>query len=125
MKVYLASSFLNKDNARTAMDMLRNAGHEITNDWTTHETTSDLSVLERESVEDLIGVQDADVLVFLWPGRMGSNAELGAALALGKPAILVGGINRFDSVYFNHPLVRYAGTMTDAIKALNEFRRKW
>lgn len=120
MKIYLASSFLNKDSARQAMNMLEDAGHIIVTDWTTHEPTNDVNVLANESVEDLEGVKDADVFILLWPGRMGSNAELGAALVLGKPCILVGGVNRFDSVYFNHPFVRLAGTMTDAIKLIKQ-----
>ncbi len=118
MKIYLASSFLNKENARTAMDMLENAGHTITSDWTQNVPVPIEVDLVRESVQDLQGVKDADVFVMLWPGRMGSNAELGAALALGKPVILIGGINKSSSVYFNHPLVRVVATITDAIDRL-------
>lgn len=120
MKVYLASSFLNKEAARSAMNMLEDNGFTITTDWTVHEGLPELEVLKQEASEDLRGVKDADVFIMLWPGRMGSNAELGAALAYGKPCILVGGVNRFDSVYFNHDLVRLAGTVTDAIKLLRQ-----
>jgi nucleoside 2-deoxyribosyltransferase len=120
MKIYLASSFLNKYNARQAMSMIENAGHTITHDWTTHPTTDSTRGLKKESVEDLKGVENCDIFILLWPGRMGSNAELGAALAYGKPCILVGGINPLDSVYFNHPRCRRVGTITDAINILEE-----
>ncbi len=111
---------LNKENARTAMNMLENAGHTITSDWTRHKTTTDLKVLRHESVIDLQGVKDADVFILLWPGRLGSAGELGAALALGKRAILVGGIDLSSNVYFNHPLTSHVATVTEAIKLLKE-----
>lgn len=118
MKLYVASSFLNKENARTAMDMLENAGHTITSDWTKNVLEPTVRDLAKESVKDLQGVKDADVFILLWPGRLGSAGELGAALALGKTAILVGGIDRNTNVYFNHPLASIVGTITDAIKHL-------
>lgn len=118
MKIYLASSFLNKYNAREAMNFLEDHNHRITYDWTAHEETTSTAVLQRESVEDLQGVKDADAFILLLPGRRGSASELGAALALGKPCIIVGGVNLFDSVYYNHPLVRVAGTLTDALRIL-------
>jgi hypothetical protein len=37
---------------------------------------------------EIAGVRDADVLVVLLPGGYGTHAEIGAALALGKPIII-------------------------------------
>jgi nucleoside 2-deoxyribosyltransferase len=94
------------------------AGHTLTYDWTSHPDTTDTEVFRLESVEDLQGVKDAHILIYLHPGRFGSAAELGAALALDKPVIIVGEVSKLDSVYFSHPHVRFVATISDAIKEM-------
>jgi hypothetical protein len=120
MKIYVASSFLNKDNARLAMDMLENAGHTITNDWTKHHDAEDLSLQDRarDALEDLSGVRDAQAVVFLWPWRFGGSSELGIALALNKYIIVVGGVQWETNIFLYHPDIHYAAMMTDAIQLL-------
>lgn len=41
MKIYVASSFLNKDEVRQSYDLLKAAGHSITWDWTHHFATGE------------------------------------------------------------------------------------
>lgn len=117
MKVYLASSFLNKYNARQAMTLLELKGHTITYDWTVNQTIEDpRSPLWAEHAEkDMQGVKDCEVFILLWPGRYSSNSEFGMALALGKPTILVGGVDKDINLFYHHRSVRFAPTISDAI----------
>jgi len=84
MKIYVASSFLNKDAAREMQDLLKRYGHEITYDWTQHPSSTDWGIFREECKKDLQGIVDADALVVVLPGRLGTASELGIALALDK-----------------------------------------
>ncbi len=124
MKIYLASSFLNKKVAKDAMTMLEKAGHEITMDWTAHQHTNELGTLETQSVEDMKGVRECTALIYLHPGRNGSNAELGAAIAFEKYIIMVGGVPRHESVYYNYPGIIHVADMDAALEAVEDLARK-
>lgn len=118
LKIFLASSWLNKNTAKHTMERLIAAGHSITYDWTVHPATEDTYVLARQSVADLSGVNDADVFILLWPGRLGSSAELGAALAFGKQVIIVGNVPVLDFIYANYPGVIIVDTVQKAIEVV-------
>lgn len=123
MKIYIASSFLNKENVRRVMDMFEKAGHTITYDWTIHEHTDDETVLRRESIKDAQGVHDSEVFVLLLPFRYGSASEFGAAIILGKLGIVIGiGEEREELkehlLFAHHPNVIFVATPTDALDRL-------
>ena len=105
MKIYVASSFLNKSAARRAMRLLQKDGHTITSRWTAHRPSTKTRVLHDEAIKDLQDVRAAQAMVVIWPGRLGTSAEIGAALISGKPVHMVGAVPTDQSVYFNHPLV--------------------
>ena len=109
MRFYVASSFLNKVKAKALMVWLELFGHVVTFDWTKHETAEDIETLMNEAEDDLIGVQSCERMVVLWPGRLGTASEIGAALALGKKVMIIGMPHeaRLTNVYFNHPLVQH------------------
>lgn len=123
MKIYLISSFLNKKVAAMAMDQIKEAGHVITVDWTKHEFTNELGVLGKESVEDYEGIIAADVVVFLWPGRLSSMSELGIAVATSKRVIMVGNPPMHENLYFNYPTIIHVADMDEAIKELEDIQR--
>lgn len=97
MKVYVAGAWVEQwERARPMIARLREAGIEITHDWTVAEqrvgadgkalVDSDISPIERaeHARNDLLGVLLADVVLLLAPngdGACGSWVELGAALA--------------------------------------------
>ena len=63
------------------------------------------------AVAELKGVRDADVLVVLLPGGYGTHVEIGAALALGKPVILLAPDHKtletpYLCVFHYHPAVK-------------------
>lgn len=111
MKAYVASSLKNSDNAQSVMQRLRDKGVTITYDWTKHGLITDTSMLKEAGEGEKRGVEDADVLFFLHPGRTGAHVELGIALGRKIPVVMAGtpdseiktfyfvdGVTRFDCV---------------------------
>jgi hypothetical protein len=89
-KIYVAGKELGR--ARTVMSALRGAGHEITYDWATHYSDGD----SLKASEELQGVRDADVLVYLWESDQESaRYEAGMAMGLGKKIIVSGSAGSF------------------------------
>jgi hypothetical protein len=110
MKLYVATSFLNAPMAEKVMEQLRAAGCVITYDWTPYAKAECLTLvpgdLEAIALAEVNGVSAAEALVFLAPGRLGAHTELGVALGLGIPVVLVGTAEqRGECVFHHHPLV--------------------
>ena len=83
MKFYVASGVSNAEKVNLAAAALNAAGHERTYNWTGH---GDVSKAEPEfkrhvASSESRGVLDAELVVLLLPGRFGTHAELGMALA--------------------------------------------
>jgi hypothetical protein len=108
MKFYVAASLKDEAAARAVMDALRGRGHEITFDWVAEEERgAQWGEDKRREVAQLEidGVRAADAVVFIAPGGRGAHCELGAALALGAPVLLVG-VWEF-SLFYYHPNVTW------------------
>ena len=102
MNFYVATKWEDRGSAKVLMDALVKRGHHITYDWTVQEQE-----LPQQAIADLQGVFSADYLVVLAehhrPYR-GVYVELGAALACGRPVLLVGdGLD--ECLFIRHPLV--------------------
>jgi len=89
MKFYIASSLGNAEAVKKIANYLLSRGWELTYDWTGHGPVKNLEDLEMVSGEELRGVTGCDVFFLLLPGKRGSHAELGAALASRKPVIIL------------------------------------
>lgn len=101
-KVYVASSLMNKNNVRNLYDYIRCNDHSITYDWTTHGQVSGVDDLKDVGKKEFDGVVDCDILVMLMPARMGSHVELGIALALGKPVVIItNGLDYEDKSFYH------------------------
>lgn len=87
--VYVGTSLLNAKNAKDVIDRFTAAGINITYDWTKHGQVFDEKLLEEYGIAELNGVRDADLFFMLQPGRSGTHVELGIALGLNKPVIIV------------------------------------
>lgn len=116
MKIYVASSILNKKKVQKVQQKLTNLGHTITFDW-----TKDEAINKEASVvcafNDLGGVFTADCIVILAPGRIGTFTEFGYALGLGRPVILVG-FDANDCPFFLLPSVQRINRIKDLNCAL-------
>lgn len=116
MNVYVASSFLNKEGARKIQYLLKQNGHRITADWTIHDPTKSIDRLKIETLTDMRGIVLADVLVIVWPGRYTTSTELGIALGIGIPVLVLGPLDvltqaRVEThLFLNHPLVEFVET---------------
>ena len=126
MKVYVGAKFENKDEVKATYAKLRAAGHEITCDWTPHSAEGLANVplvdkLQREAIEDLKGVLDAQAMIFLHnPNCQGGFIELGAALGAGKLVLVVGGrpVGTRFPIFYLHPRVHLFDTVEAAINFL-------
>ena len=110
MKFFVSGKVGVEGDAKAAMKALREAGHEITFDWTEIEhlrpydenTTASREAAFKESR----GVQEADVLVVLAHNRgVGMYVELGIAIGCGVPVRVVTN-EESRTMFFHHPLVR-------------------
>jgi len=123
VKFYIATGFRNVDAHHRVRDVLVKDGHEITYDWTLAGETNDPLVYSNISECEIQGVKDADFLVVLLPGKFGTHAELGAALALDKPVILCGYME-YDCIFYHHPNVEKYGSFEEWYKG-SVFNSKW
>jgi threonine synthase len=110
-KVYVAGKELNR--ARKVIDLLRRQGHDITYDWATN-YTDDKSV--ERVMDELNGVRNADVLVYLWESDQESaRYETGMAMGLGKKIVISGGTNSF---FFKLPNIYSVASDDEIIQAI-------
>jgi nucleoside 2-deoxyribosyltransferase len=128
MKVYLAGRFDERERVRSMQAHLRERGHEIIVDWTTHDPVGrhgerpDLSRAYAE--EDLRGVVEADVFILLTSATVGTgtHTELGVAIrefqATGKPLVYVIGDHTSRSVMYFHPAVERRADLETVLREL-------
>ena len=83
MKFYVASGVPNAARVNEAAAVLAARGHERTYDWTRHgDVSAELPARKREVAQtEAQAVLDAELVVLLLPGRFGTHAELGIAIA--------------------------------------------
>ena len=83
MKFYVASGVSNAARVNEAARILTGRGYERTYDWTRHGDVSAESTERKREVAqtEAQAVADAQLVVLLLPGRFGTHAELGIAIA--------------------------------------------
>lgn len=86
--IYIAASLESADVVRVLGQSLRQFGWTITHDWTTHGELTKGSEIARAAEQYIEAINDADVILVLLPGGRGTHAELGIALAFGRPVVL-------------------------------------
>jgi nucleoside 2-deoxyribosyltransferase len=119
MRIFIAADWKHRREAHTAMVALANWGHEVTCDWTA-ETAKTPDALARIADRDVHGVVRADGLIALMSrsgGYRGVWFEIGLALALGKPVVVIGK-HRHDCIYGHHAAVLAAPALAAAVAIL-------
>lgn len=83
MKYYVASGVPNAKRVNVVADVLNRSGHTRTYDWTAHGSvaSADGEVKRAVAAREAAAVQEAELIVLLLPGRFGTHAELGIAIA--------------------------------------------
>jgi nucleoside 2-deoxyribosyltransferase-like protein len=127
MRVFISGKVGQEDDTQAVMSALTALGHVVTFDWTSiahlrpYEVNREDS--SRAAVEELAGVQSADVLVLLSHERgVGMFVELGAALALNKP-VLVLTRGPMRTMFLAHPLVTTVIAVDDLLAKIDELAR--
>ena len=106
-------------SARSAIELVRNAGYEVTFDWTQIEHLKpydeNVEKCREAALLESRGVLDADALIVLaHPAGVGMYLEMGIAIGRGKPVFVVtDGPSR--SMFFYHPLVRRFRTVDEVL----------
>ena len=117
MLLYVATKWEARSRASEVMNLLRQAGHVITYDW----TVSDLETPEQAEF-DLSGVVEADALILMVEHQAqykGTYVELGAALASSIPVYVVGhGMDK--CLFLKHPLVCRVASVHSLLERLSE-----
>lgn len=87
--VYVATSLLNAEQAKSIISKFHSNNVRVTHDWTKHGQVFDEKSLIECGIAELNGVKEADLLFMMHPARSGSHVELGIALGCNKPVVLV------------------------------------
>lgn len=130
MDIYVASSWRNQDEVRLMQALLKEAGHLITHDWTKESETpgflSSQDVHNEYGYNDFIGVVEADAVVVLaHPEAKDTRCEMGMAIGMGKPVIVVGP-EKWSTVFMDARLGVYVvPSMQDAVDKLAQFESEW
>lgn len=118
LKVYIAAPFPLKAAAIELMKFVEAGGHAVTSTWL---RVNDMPDSDEAARLDLADVRRADVLVALNPpgwetkGSGGRHVELGSALTLGRPVILLG---PRTNTFHHHSDVQACDTATGVLAAL-------
>ncbi len=120
MKFFVSGKVGSDNIAKSLMKALKDAGHEITFDWTSIEHLSPYDKNGAQSREAAIseccGVKNADVLVIIAHEKgVGMYVELGMALGVGIPVRVVTK-DESRTMFFHHPLVKKVNSIEDVIK---------
>jgi len=117
MKIYVAGKWEDRDIIKYIQRSLIKDEHKITCDWTNHSSHSHSM---EYAIADLEGVRNCNLLIaymmhdYIYKGAW---AEIGAALILNKPVIIIG--NRADSgIFVHHPLVHKVNNIQEMLDYL-------
>ena len=114
MRVYVAAKSEEAPRARALMTALESRGHVVTHDWTRESAEgldgpARIEYLRRCAFADVEGVVSADALVIIChPKGSGQYTELGIAIGLGKPIIVMDRA-RSSNIFLNLPIIDVIG----------------
>lgn len=125
MKYYVASGVPNAARVNIVAAALDQRGHTRTYDWTTHGSVANAPDGTKQAVaeKEAKGVMEAELVVMLLPGRFGTHAELGLAIATAankrillwsESAAPFSGEEGF-CVFYHHPAVERMACSFDAL----------
>jgi nucleoside 2-deoxyribosyltransferase len=103
--VYVATGLENRTLAAQVISALREAGFRITYDWTTHGSVSGEPLERRREValDEANGVRKAALLVVLLPGGRGTHVEMGIAIGLAIPVVLISEDDPGRTIFYESP----------------------
>jgi nucleoside 2-deoxyribosyltransferase len=107
-RFYFSTRIDRSSEATALLNALRSQGWERTYVWSDQTVNPDK--YSDVATAELEGIGLANVVIILLPGGYGTHAEIGAALALGKPVILHSPDHNtmntpYPCVFHYHPLI--------------------
>lgn len=123
MKFFVSGKVGVEGDVRAAMKALKDAGHEITFDWTKIDQLrpydENAEASREAALKESRGVEDADVLIILAHDRgVGMYVELGIAIGSGIPVRVVTDVES-RTMFFHHPLVKKVDSLEQILKEFN------
>lgn len=124
MKIYVASPWVNKEDARLTGVRLREKGFTVVSRWhdTTHKSNiyeAPEPVMQAEAKKDLEDIGNANALVYLNLGKSeGKATELGIAIVRCIPIYALGG--KQGNVFLHLPQINHFASLEDLITELGE-----
>jgi hypothetical protein len=123
VNVYAAGKFERAEEVRVLQQMLREAGHTITADWTRHSAAGKgglalQNYLQGAAEFDLRGVEDSECVMLIHDDNCRAGfGELTAGLVLGKLPIVIGGLPaRQWPIFYFDPRVKHFETNAGAVR---------
>jgi hypothetical protein len=129
MKVYVAGKFEKKDLVLDTFKKIREIGHEVSYDWTTHKSiwpySENPEIAAQYSKNEIEGISNSDVFIYISDEKGTTlKMEVGAALmsskAKGKPIVYAVGEFNDKSIWFFNPLVKRKNTVSEVIEELSK-----
>lgn len=128
MKIYVAGKFEKKDIILNIYQKVREMGHLVSYDWTTHKDIEPYSenqdTARQYSENELAGIGDCDLFIYLADDK-GTTLpmEFGAALMrkklTGKPEIFAVGEHNARSPWFFNRLVKRVGSVDEVLEEMS------
>jgi nucleoside 2-deoxyribosyltransferase len=130
MKIYVAGKWEERIYIQQLYRILKDEGHTITCDWTRHDYPKKNieATLAKYAVDDINGVKNAELVIAVAENianYRGMLVEIGAAIALDKPVIVIGkAINA--CIFINHPkvIIKFED-MKEFIGRIEEIKVLW
>ena len=121
MRIYVSASYPRIEEARKVASALNALGHEVTSKWLESKASiyrADSWLAERQAAAkmDLEDVSHAEAMVVLTGDTLtkgGRHGEVGMAVAMGMPVMLIG---PREMVFHYHPCIVVADQMIDIVK---------
>lgn len=129
MKYYIATSLRRADHNKRVQKGLTPYGYEITYDWTKHGSVKHVSRerLQDVAIQEVNAVLEADIIIVLLPGGLGTHTEFGIALGLGKKVIIHAEDQSFFDIgdktvaFYHHPnLIQISCAIEDLPERIHE-----
>lgn len=90
MKYYIATSLKRMDAHKKVKLSMEPYSYELAYDWTTHGSVKSESIgrLQEVAIAEIEGLAQADFVIVLLPGGVGTHTELGYAIRSGCPVFV-------------------------------------
>ena len=126
--VYVAASYEQREDVQSFYKRLKEHGHTITADWTTHKEIASLPTEQEQEelsrryvIEDTNGVASAQIFILLLGERKSTGAHIELGIALGSKnvqQILLVASHLDSQLFYRHPKIKQVKNTDEAILAI-------